>query len=237
MSDKNWNIEVSNFSENTKNPLVLLCENETTKGNAEKSKIILRAGDPSVFGNFSPHPNVIKALSEAVTKDKFTYAGSRGYVHARQAVAEYASHMGNISADDVFLTSSCSMAIDMCFKVLANPGENILYPRPGWHYITYTGLGIEMQFYDLDPLSDWEVDLKHMESLINEKTKAIVVNSPGNPCGNVFSMRHMFEIIDIAERHCLPIISDEIYEFFTFPGVTHYSFASLSKNVPILGEN
>lgn len=73
-----------------------------------------------------------------------------------------------------------------------------------------------------------------MESLIDDKTKAIIVNSPGNPCGNVFSKEHILQILDLAEKHCLPIISDEIYEFFTFPNVDYHSFAELSKNVPIL---
>jgi tyrosine aminotransferase len=73
-----------------------------------------------------------------------------------------------------------------------------------------------------------------MESLIDEKTRAILINNPGNPCGNVFSREHILEILKIAERHKLPIISDEVYEFFTFPGVKFHSVASLSKNVPIL---
>lgn len=93
---------------------------------------------------------------------------------------------------------------------------------------------IEARHYNLDPKNDWNVDLKHMESLIDNKTKAILINSPGNPCGNVFSREHLLEIIDVAERHNLPIISDEIYEFFTFPGVEYHSLSSLSKNVPVL---
>ena len=86
----------------------------------------------------------------------------------------------------------------------------------------------------MDPLKDWEIDLEHMECLINEKTRAILVNNPGNPCGNVFSRDHILDILEIAERHQLPIIADEIYEYFTFPGVEFHSVASLSKNVPVL---
>jgi tyrosine aminotransferase len=73
-----------------------------------------------------------------------------------------------------------------------------------------------------------------MESLINDKTRAILINNPGNPCGNVFSYEHILEILKIAEKHKLPIIADEVYEFFTFPGVEFHSVASLSKNVPVL---
>lgn len=70
--------------------------------------------------------------------------------------------------------------------------------------------------------------------LIDEKTRGIIVNNPGNPCGNVFSKEHILDILDIAERHKLPIISDEVYEFFVFPGVDFHSVVSLSKNVPVL---
>lgn len=73
-----------------------------------------------------------------------------------------------------------------------------------------------------------------MESLIDGKTRAILVNHPGNPCGNVFSKEHILEILEVAERHKLPIIADEVYELMVFPGVKYHSFASLSKNVPIL---
>jgi len=96
------------------------------------------------------------------------------------------------------------------------------------------GPSIEARSYDLDPANDWEIDLKDLEAKIDEKTRAILVNNVGNPCGNVFSKDHMIDILSLAERYRLPIISDDIYEYFVFPGVDYYSLASLSKNVPIL---
>jgi tyrosine aminotransferase len=123
----------------------------------------------------------------------------------------------------------------MTILTLVSPGENLLIPRPSYNYRTWTdGLHIETRAYNLDPLKDWEIDLEHMESLINDKTRAILINNPGNPCGNVFSYEHILEILKIAEKHKLPIIADEVYEFFTFPGVEFHSVASLSKNVPVL---
>lgn len=233
--ENDWNLKKTEFGRVTLNPLRILWERNQPKANPEKSSIILQAGDPTVFGNFPPHPECSKALSEALKSDKFSYKEGRGFEAARKAVAKYSSHMGQITADDVFITNGCSMAIEMCFLALANPGENILIPCPAWNYITWlSGARIEPKYYKLNPDKDWDVDLEYMESLIDEKTKAIVVNSPGNPCGNVFSKEHLLEIIEIAERHKLPIISDEIYEFFTFSGVEFHSIAALSKNVPVL---
>jgi tyrosine aminotransferase len=79
-------------------------------------------------------------------------------------------------------------------------------------------LGIETREYNLLPEQDWEVDLRHMESLIDDKTAAIIVNNPSNPCGSVFSITHLKQIIDIADRNKVPIIADEIYDNFVFPG-------------------
>ena len=62
------------------------------------------------------------------------------------------------------------------------------------------------------------MDLLHMESLIDENTAAIIVNSPSNPCGSVFSVAHMKQILSIAEQYKVPIIADEIYDNFVFPG-------------------
>jgi len=64
------------------------------------------------------------------------------------------------------------------------------------------------------PEAGWEVDLNHLESLIDKNTAAIIVNNPSNPCGSVYTEEHLKDILDIAERHCIPIIADEIYDFF-----------------------
>ena len=156
---------------------------------------------------------------------------------ARQAVAEYVITNSEdfLTADDVILTSGCSMALEMCFRALANPGENILIPRPCWNYTTWImGNGIKVKFYNLDPTKDWEVNLKHLESQIDGKTKGILVNNPSNPTGSVFSKQHIQKILRIAERYRVPIIADEVYERFVFPGVKYHPMSSLSKNVPIL---
>ena len=79
-------------------------------------------------------------------------------------------------------------------------------------------LEIETREYNLLPDNDWEVDLEHMESLIDEKTAAIIINSPSNPCGSVFSPAHLKQILAVAEMYKVPIIADEIYDNFVFPG-------------------
>lgn len=93
---------------------------------------------------------------------------------------------------------------------------------------------IETRLYDLLPEHNWEIDLAHMQSLIDEKTVGIVITNPSNPCGSVFSRRHLIDILNIAEKYYLPIIADEIYEKFVFPGVEYVALSAVSQNVPIL---
>jgi tyrosine aminotransferase len=73
-----------------------------------------------------------------------------------------------------------------------------------------------------------------LESLIDDKTRAILLNNPSNPCGSVYRKEHLQEILKVAERRRIPIIADEIYEDMTFDGYTFHSLASLSTKVPII---
>lgn len=79
-------------------------------------------------------------------------------------------------------------------------------------------MGIEIRHYDLIPERNWEIDLDHLESLIDDKTTAILITNPSNPCSSVFSKDHLLRILDVAERHRLPIIADEVREVLLVDG-------------------
>lgn len=94
----------------------------------------VQQGDPTVFGNLLPAEESIIALKKAISKDLFSYDESAGVKEAREAVVKYSYRISNLCHKDIILTSGCSMAIETCMKVLANQGDNILIPRPGWNY-------------------------------------------------------------------------------------------------------
>ncbi|KAG5682905.1 hypothetical protein PVAND_012223 [Polypedilum vanderplanki] len=231
-----WKLEMSTFARQTVNPHRLMVETSKVVPNPKKKVLTLQLGDPTIFKNFQHPPEAIDAIKNALVKDSFSYYPTNGIKEAREAVADYVSKNGDqVNADDIILTSGGSSSLELCFYVLANPGENILIPTPSFNYRTWLhGPGIISKTYKLDPTKNWCVDLKDLESKIDNKTRAILVNNVGNPCGNVFTKEHILDILEIAERYRLPIISDDIYEHFVFPGVEYYSVASLSKNVPIL---
>ncbi|CAG7728770.1 unnamed protein product, partial [Allacma fusca] len=201
-------------------------------------KIFFSKGDPTIYGNLKPHESIIDAVQKSLTSMIHNgYAPANGYLKAREAVAEYYSvPEAPLSAQDVILCSGCSHSLDLCIAALASRGQNILMPRPGFAiYRTLAqGYGIHTKNYNLLPDREWEIDLDHLESQIDRGTAAIVVNNPSNPCGSVYSREHLRKILDLAEKYSLPIIADEIYDFFVFKGEEFVPLATLSTNVPIL---
>jgi tyrosine aminotransferase len=207
--------------------------------NPSKKLIPLTIGDPTIHGNYNAPDHIIDHITRAVKSHKHNgYPHACGTKEAREAVARtHSVPEFPVSYEDVVLTCGCSQAIEMAISVLSNPGEhNILIPRPGFSlYQTLCGSkGIETRYYSLNPERDWECDLDEMESMIDNKTSAILINNPSNPCGSNFSRAHIENIIRVAERKRVPIIADEIYENMVFGGSKYTSFAEVSKNVPIL---
>lgn len=179
----------------------------------------------------------IEAVKRSIESNKHHgYAHSAGHEFAREAICKYVEHQGDVTPNDIVICSGCSSALEMCILAIAEAGQNILVPKPGFPlYNTLAeSLHIEVKYYNLLPETNWEADLVQMESLIDSKTAAILVNNPSNPCGSVFSRDHLKKIVAIAERNYVPIIADEIYEHFVFPGSEHVAVSSLSENVPVL---
>lgn len=115
-----------------------------------------------------------------------------------RSIAEYLSRdlPYKLLPDDVFVTSGCKDAIQVMINVLARAGSNVLLPRPGFpRYETFcTFSQLKVRHYELLPDKGWEVCLDSIEALTDEKTAAIVVINPGNPCGNVYSHWHLREV-------------------------------------------
>ncbi|XP_030036199.2 tyrosine aminotransferase [Manduca sexta] len=232
-----WEVRASTLARNTHNLIRNIVENLQVEPNPSKQLIALSVGDPTTFGNLNPPEQVLQAVHESVEWHiSRGYAPAKGHAEARQAVAEYSAHKGNVTADDVILCSGCSHAIELAISVIADSGQNVLVPRPGFMiYKTIAeGLGIEIKYYRLLPDEQWKVDLEDLENQIDDHTAAIVVINPSNPCGSVYSKDHLLEILDIASRNHVPIIADEIYEHFVFSNYEFTALSTLSQDVPIL---
>ncbi|XP_078689942.1 tyrosine aminotransferase-like isoform X3 [Branchiostoma floridae x Branchiostoma belcheri] len=233
-----WVVPSSQMAKNTHNPIRQIVDNMKIEPNPEKKMIALSIGDPTVFGNLEPPREIEEAVIDCIHTRKYNgYAPSIGYETARAAIAKYyTSPEAPLEAKDVIFGSGCSGALDLCISVLANPGQNILVPRPGFSlYKTLAeSIGVEIRHYNLLPERCWEIDLEHLQSLVDENTAAVVVNNPSNPCGSVFTKEHIQDILRVAERLRLPIVADEIYADMVFSGHSFHFMASLTTEVPIL---
>jgi tyrosine aminotransferase len=231
-------IKPSLHSENTINPIRRIVDVMNIKPNPNKELIKLNIGDPTVCGILPTHPNVTQAVAEALMSGKFNgYGPAVGFPEIREALAEFVTHPeAPVTADDIVLTSGCSHGLQLAIEALANPGQNILVPRPGFPlYVTLMRPhGIQERYYNLIMEKGWEADLQQMENLIDEHTAAIVVNNPSNPCGAVFSKEHLEGILKLAARHKVPIIADEIYGSMVYNDAKFHPLATLKPKVPIV---
>eukprot|EP00735_Rhodelphis_limneticus_P003547 TRINITY_DN15032_c0_g1::TRINITY_DN15032_c0_g1_i1::g.24936::m.24936 TRINITY_DN15032_c0_g1::TRINITY_DN15032_c0_g1_i1::g.24936 ORF type:complete len:430 (-),score=80.81,sp/Q8QZR1/ATTY_MOUSE/45.76/9e-136,Aminotran_1_2/PF00155.16/9.8e-68,DegT_DnrJ_EryC1/PF01041.12/3.3e-06,Beta_elim_lyase/PF01212.16/9.8e-05,Aminotran_5/PF00266.14/0.0004,Cys_Met_Meta_PP/PF01053.15/0.0034 TRINITY_DN15032_c0_g1_i1:396-1628(-) len=235
---KQWHVSASRRSLATLNPIRETVGRIGTQPNPEKTLIPLSLGDPTASGNFPTHPSVVDAVVDVVKQGQHNgYFSELGLNESRQAVAGlYTSPSCPVTKDDVVLASGCSHALQLVIGALGNEGDNLLVPAPSFPlYSTLANYnGVETRQYNLLSEKNWECDLAHLESLIDERTVAILVNNPSNPCGSVFSKDHVMAILHIAEKHCLPIISDEIYRELCFDGCEFEGFAENTQTVPVI---
>lgn len=233
-----WTIASSHMAKRTFNPIRTVVDGMKLEPNPDKDLISLSIGDPTVFGNLGPSQEMKDAVVSALNSGKSNgYAPSVGYEHARAAVAKrFSTPDIPLKSKDVVFACGCSEALEMAILVLANPGQNVLIPKPGFslYWTICQAYGIDSKHYDLLPERSWEIDLDHLESLIDENTSCIVVNNPSNPCGSVFTKDHILDICSVARRHKLPIIADEVYADMVFSESEFHSVSSLSEEIPVL---
>lgn len=137
-----------------------------------------------------------------------------GRMEARQAVAHrYARHGAAVDADQVVLTASTSEAYSLLFKVLCDPGDEVLVPRPGYPLFDQLAHldAVVARPYGLEYHGAWTVDLDSVRAALGPLTKAIVLVSPGNPTG-AFSKAAELEVVrELAAAHDLVLVSDEVF--------------------------
>jgi aspartate aminotransferase len=175
-------------------------------------------------------PHVLAAASAAWLADDTRYTANGGIPPLRAAIAAKLRRENgvDVGADQVWVTPGATEALYLALGLILAPGDEVLVPDPG--YTTFT-MAPRMQFadpvpYRLAPERAFLPDAAGLEALVTPRTRAIIVNSPSNPLGVVFPEDVMREVVAFAARHDLWIVSDEVYESFTY-GLPHISPASI----------
>jgi len=182
-------------------------------------KIIhLNIGDPQAFG-FKPPAEIIDAVARA-TRDNFTgYSHSAGLRSAREVVAEYATALGSETFPaDVLITSGASEGADLLLTSLLNPGDEVILPGPGYpiYAAIINKLDARARYYYLDHKTNWQPSLDEIRSLINERTRALILINPSNPTGAITPDETTRRLLELAAEHDLLVISDEVYRDLCF---------------------
>jgi alanine-synthesizing transaminase len=177
----------------------------------------LISGNINEQGYFFPQAVLEEILARGSRRCRIYRPDSFGQRPAREAISEYYRNSGcEIHPDSVLITPGTSMSYWYCFKLLADEGDEILCPCPSYPLFDYIALlsGIKLIPYRLDESRQWLIDLEHMEACISTRTRALVLISPHNPTGHVSSPEEIMGLAEIAVRHDLAIISDEVFSEF-----------------------
>lgn len=181
-----------------------------------KSPINLSIGQPDF-----PVPEPIKrAAIRAIENDRNGYTLTQGVPELLAAIsAHLQDDIGwRVPSDDlgVFVTSGTSGALWLAFLAILNPGDEVIIADP--YFVLYPALaqvtGAKMVCCDTYP--DFRLTADRVEPLITRRTKILLLNSPSNPCGVVLSSAEIRDLVDLCERRGILLISDEIYDEFTY---------------------
>ncbi len=202
---------------------------EAQRLEAEGHRILkLNIGNPAPFGFEAPDTilqDMIHNLPQAQG-----YSDSKGIYSARTAVANFYQSEGlrDVDVEDIFIGNGVSEMISLVLQALVDNGDEILVPAPD--YPLWTGAvslaGGTPVHYLCDEENGWMPDLADIEAKITPATKALVIINPNNPTGAVYSQQMVAALADIARRHELVLMADEIYEKILFDGAVHHHAAA-----------
>lgn len=195
--------------------------------------IKLNTGNPPAFGINAPDEIIHDAILNM--RSAQAYGDSKGLFAARKAIMQQSQLKGieGVQIDDIYVGNGVSEMIMMSMQGLLDNGDEILVPSPDyplWTAAVNLSGGTTVH-YICDESSDWNPDIKDIESKITTKTRGLVVINPNNPTGAVYPEVILQKIVEIAEKHNLIIFSDEIYDQILYDDAKHIPLASLSRNI------
>jgi len=187
----------------------------------------LSLGEP----DFNTPDFIKKAAIQAIDDNYNSYTPVDGYVDLKKSICNKFKRDNGLDYDpnQIVVSTGAKQSIANVVQVLINPGDDVLLVAPYW--VSYSaivtlaeGNSIEIRS---DILSDFKITPKQLEDSITEKTKLVIINSPNNPSGSVYSEKEYLALAEVLEKYPkIFILSDEIYEHINY-GIPHFSFAKI----------
>lgn len=202
-----------------------------------KAKAMKAEGlDVCSFGAGEPDmdtPEHIKAAAiEALKAGHTKYTPSSGIPELRQAIAKKLSVDNKLEykPSQVILSNGAKQSCFNAIAAVVNPGDEVIIPAPYW--LSYPEMvrlvGAEPVFVETTQENNWKMTAEQFENAMTPKTKMVIINTPGNPTGSVYTAEELRAISEVAAEEDIYILSDEIYEKLTYDGAEHVSIASLT---------
>jgi len=180
----------------------------------------------------TPVPPVVRqAAQAAIEEGANVYSRAEGVDALRQQLAAKMRRHNGLDYDwqsEIVVTSGATAAFYVAALALLEPGDEVILLEPyyGYHSNTLHAVDAVPRYVALDP-PDWRLSLDALEAVVNERTRGIVINTPGNPSGKVFTRAELEAVRDFAVAHDLIVFTDEVYQHFVFDGREHLSPAAI----------
>lgn len=189
------------------------------------------AGEP----DFDTPANVCDAAIAAIKGGYTRYTAASGTNELKEAVSNKFKRFNNLdyAADQIVISNGGKHSLTNIFTALLNPGDEVIIPAPYW--LSYPEIvklagGVPV-IVTTTKEQDYKLTAEALRAAVTEKTKALIVNTPNNPTGMIYSREELRAIADVAIEKDFYVVSDEIYENLIYEGAEHVSIASLGKDI------
>lgn len=223
---------ISEYASSLTPSLTLAVTNKAKEMKARGEQVFgLAGGEPDKDTPENIKQAAIKALNEGATK----YTPSVGLPALREAIAAKLKKDNGLEygIDQICVTSGAKPAVYAALRAVINPGDEVIIPTPYW--VSYPSMvqlcGGTPVLVETKPENGWKITAEEFENAMTPRTKLIIINSPQNPTGAVYSEEELRAIGEIAVEEDILILADEIYEHLVYGDAKHVSIASLSPEL------
>lgn len=207
----------------------------TAKANEMKANGIDVVGFGAGEPDFNTPDNICEAAIKALNNGFTKYTPVSGTLELRRAICEKFKQFNNINyePDQIVVSNGGKHSLTNIFSAILNPGDEVIIPSPYW--LSYPEIvrladGVP-KFVRAERTQNYKISAKQLEEACSDKTKALILNSPNNPSGMVYTKDELEAIAKVAVEKDIYVVADEMYEHLIYGGEAHISIASLNEEI------